>query len=114
MTTEAPRPARLETRYLKERFQSKLGLTPEQSKVIEPILEKMSDDLKSVRQDTSKRISALMKTSYDQIARQLTPEQRKKLDEMQKDRHEDRREPPHKRRPWPDSFRKSNAPPQDF
>ena len=114
MMTEAPRPARLETRYLRDRFQSKLGLTPEQSHVIEPILEKMSEDLKSIRQDATKRISAIMKTSYDQISKQLTPEQRQKLDEMQKDHREDHREPPHRRKPWLDSPRKSNSPPQNF
>lgn len=114
MMTEAPRPARLETRYLRDRFQSKLGLTPAQSQVIEPILEKMSEDLKSIRQDATKRISAIMKTSYDQISKQLTPEQRQKLDEMQKDHREDHREPPHRRKPWLDSPRKSNSPPQSF
>ena len=115
MMTEAPRPARLETRYLRDRFQSKLGLTPEQSLMVEPILEKMSEDLKSIRQDATKRISAIMKTSYDQIAKQLTPEQRKKLEEMQKERHDDHREPPHRRfKPWSDSPRKSNSPPPDF
>jgi Spy/CpxP family protein refolding chaperone len=114
MMAEAPPPGRLDARYLKERFQSKLKLTPEQSTVIEPILEKMSEDLKSIRQDTTKRISATMKASYDQIGKSLTPEQRQKLDEMRKDHREDRREPPHKRKWWPDSPRKSNSPPQDF
>jgi len=114
-TTEAPRVARLETRYLRDRFQSKLNLTPEQSQVIEPILEKMSDDLKSVRQDCSKRIAAVMKASYDQIAKKLTPEQRKKLEEMQKEHRDDHREPPHRRsKPWWDGPRKSNSAPQDF
>ena len=112
MTAEIPRPGRLDTRYLKERFQTKLALTPEQAKIIEPILERMSEDLKSVRQDTTKRISGIMKNSYEQIGKELTPEQRIKLDEMQKDRHEERREPPHRRwKPWSDS-RKSNSPPQ--
>jgi len=114
MLTEPPRPVRLETRYLRERFQAKLALTPEQSKVIEPILEKMSEDLKSIRQDTTKRISAIMKTAYEQIGNELTPDQRKKLEEMQKDRHDDRREPPHKKWQWkgPEPSRKSNSPPQ--
>lgn len=110
MAAEAPRPGRLESRYLKERFQSKLKLTPEQSKVIDPILEKMSDELKNVRQDCTKRISTIMKSSYDQIGKQLTAEQRRKLDEMQKDH----REPPHKRpRSWGEPFRKPSAPAQN-
>jgi Spy/CpxP family protein refolding chaperone len=111
---EAPRPGRLDARYLKERFQSRLALTPEQAKVIEPILEKMSEELKSVRQDATKRISAIMKSFYDQIGKELTPDQRQKLDEMQKDHHPEHREGPHKRfKPSPDSFRRSNSPPQD-
>ncbi len=114
MIEETPRPARFESRYFKEKFQSKLDLAPEQSKAIAPILDKMCEDLKSVRQDTTKRISAIMKTSYEQIGKELNPEQRKKLDAMQKERHEDRdrRDTQHRRfKPWSDS-RRSNAPPQ--
>ena len=111
---EPPRPERfeprLEPRYLKERFQTKLGLTPEQSTVIEPILEKMSQELKTTRMEATKRCSGILKTYYDQIARELTAEQRLKLDEMSKDR----RENSHRRfHPSPESFRKSNAPPPD-
>jgi len=70
---EAPRFGHLEAHYLKEHFQSKLSLTPEQAQVIEPILDKMSEDLKSVRAETTKRITAIVKTSYDQIGKELTP-----------------------------------------
>lgn len=111
---EGPRPTRLDARYLKERFQSRLALTPGQAKVIEPILEKMSEDLKSVRQDAIKRISAIMKSSYDQIDKELTPEQRQKLEEMQRDHRPEHHEGPHKRfKPGSDSFRRSNSPPQN-
>jgi len=110
--TEAPRTGPFEARYLKERFQSKLALTPEQAKVIEPILEKMSDELKAVRAESTKRIGAIMKSSYEQIGKELTPEQRAKLEQMKKDRtessHRKFRPPP------PDWPRKSNSPPQNL
>ena len=80
--TESPRTGPMEARYLKERFQSKLSLTPEQCKVIDPILEKMSEDLKASRSECMKKIGAIMKSSYDQIGKELTPEQRVKLEEM--------------------------------
>ena len=88
LAAKPPRIGHIETRYLKERFQSKLGLTPEQTKSIEPILENMSEQLKSIRAETSKRIAAVMKNSCDQIGKDLTPEQRHKLEEMKKDRLE--------------------------
>jgi Spy/CpxP family protein refolding chaperone len=111
LMAEPPRTEHMEAHYLKERFQSKLGLTPEQEKVIEPILEKMSKDLKSIRGETTKRVSAIMKNSCDQIGKELTPEQRQRLEEMKKDRPENahRRFKP----PW-DSPRKSNSPPKDL
>jgi len=100
---EAPRFGHLEAHYLKEHFQSKLSLTPEQAQVIEPILDKMSEDLKSVRAETTKRITAIVKTSYDQIGKELTPEQRVKLEEMKKDRQENNhrrfKHPPESPRP---------------
>ncbi len=114
MMAEAPAPSRIDARYLKQRYESKLNLTPEQSQVVEPILEKMSDDLKSIRQDTSKRISGMMKTSYDQMGKCLSSEQRAKLEEMRKDHREDRHEPQRKRKPWFESVRKTNAPPQTY
>ena len=110
MLAEPPRPEHMESHYLKERFQSKLGLTPEQEKIIEPIVEKMSKELKSIRGETTKRVSAIMKSSYDQIGRELTPDQRQKLEEMKKDRPENN----HHRFRSPDSPHRSNSPPKDL
>ena len=101
---ETPRPGHLEAHWLKERFHSKLALTEDQAKVVDPILEKMSEELKSLRAESTKRIGALMKSSYDQIARDLTPEQRVKLEQMKKDRAENS----HRRRAPQD--KKTNAP----
>jgi len=105
MTTEPPRNGRIESRDLKERFQAKLGLTPQQTKNIEPVLETMSEQLKSIRAETSKRIAAVMKNSYDQIGKDLTPEQRQKLEEMKKDRQENNHRKFRSSGEWP---RKSN------
>ena len=109
MMAETPRTGRMEARYLKEKFQSKLNLTPEQSKVIDPLLDKMSEDLKSIRAETSRRIGMVMKSSYEQIGKELTAEQRVQLETMKKD-HSDST---HRRsKLFPDSSRRSNAPPQ--
>jgi gas vesicle protein len=105
MMAEPPRNGHIETRYLKERFQSKLGLTPEQIRSIEPILETMSEQLKNIRGETSKRIAAVVKNSYDQIGKDLTPEQRQKLEEMKRDRQDNSRRKFKSPGEWP---RKSN------
>jgi len=52
-----------------------------------------------------------MKTSYEQIGKELTSEQRAKLEEMKKDRPENSHR---KFKSWPDSSRKSNSPPQSL
>ena len=108
---EAPRTTHMEARYLKDRFRSKLGLTADQAKVVDPILDKMSLDLKAVRSETTRRISAIVKSSYEQIGKELTPEQRAKLEEMKKERSESGHR---KFKSPPDSLRKSNSPPQDL
>ena len=106
---EAPRFGHLEAHYLKERFQSKLSLTPEQAQVIEPILEKVSDDLKGIRTDCTKRIGGIMKNAYEQIGKELTADQRVKLEQMKKDRPENNH-----RRFKPEPPHKSNSPPQSL
>ena len=85
---EPPKTGHIEAQYLKERFQAKLDLTPEQAKLIDPLLDKMSDELKAIHGECGKRISAVVKNSYDQIARELTPAQRLKLEQMRKSRPE--------------------------
>jgi len=106
---QAPPPGRIEARYLKERFQSKLNLTAEQAKVLEPILEKVSDDLKAIRSDSTKRIGGIMKNAYEQISKELTADQRVKLEQMKKDRPENNH-----RRFKPEPSHKSNSPPQNL
>ena len=109
MVAEPPHSGRMDARYLKERFRSKLDLSPEQAEIVEPILEKTSEELKSIRAETSKRIGLVMKNSYELIGKELTSEQRIKLEEMKKDRLENNHR---KFKSSPDSVRKSNSPPQ--
>ena len=99
----------MEARDLKERFSAKLGLTPEQSRTIEPMLEKMSEDLKAVRIETTRHISSIVKNAYEQIGKGLTAEQRQKLEEMQKGHHENWHR--HFNGFRSESQRRSNSPP---
>ena len=73
---------------IQRRFQSKLGLSPDQVAKINPIIESAVSDIHSIRLEAAQRISKVFDDSYAQVSAILTPEQRIKLDQMQKERRE--------------------------
>jgi hypothetical protein len=73
---------------MRNRFAAKLGLSPDQIAKITPIIDSAAADLHSIRAETAQRMNKVFDDSYAQVSAILTPEQRIKLDQMQKERHE--------------------------
>jgi Spy/CpxP family protein refolding chaperone len=71
---------------MKEQFRSELHLTPEQVAKINPIIDKTAAELQKVRRDTGRRVGEIWMEAHQQIAANLTDEQRQKLQQM-KERH---------------------------
>src|SRR5437763_17038616 len=64
---------------MKERLRSQLNLTPEQVTKISPIIDKTAVQLREIRRETGRRVHQSMAEAHQQIAANLTDEQRKKL-----------------------------------
>ena len=71
---------------MKEQFRTELHLTPEQMAKISPIIDKTAAELQEVRRDTGRRVGDIWMQAHQQIAANLTDEQRHKLQQM-KERH---------------------------
>jgi len=71
---------------MKEQFRSELDLTPDQVAKISPIIDKTAAELQKVRCDTGGRVREIWMEAHQQIAANLTDEQRQKLRQM-KERH---------------------------
>ena len=71
---------------MKEQFRSELDLTPDQVARISPIIDKTAAELQKVRCDTGGRVREIWMEAHQQIAANLTDEQRQKLLQM-KERH---------------------------
>ena len=76
-----------------ERLSKQLNLTAEQQEKIRPILKHEVERIRQVRSNTSltqgearRRIARVRRTSNQQIAQFLTPEQKKQLQEMREER----------------------------
>jgi len=81
---------------MRDRLKSELNLTPEQMAKISPIIDKAAADLQQIRKDTGHRVRDVFSTTHNQIAADLTPEQRTKLEQM-RERHRRMLHHPHHR-----------------
>ena len=68
---------------MREHFRRALGLTAEQEKKIAPIVDATSAKLEAIRVETAERVRAVMEDSKKEVAPLLTPEQQKKLDQLE-------------------------------
>jgi hypothetical protein len=73
---------------LRNHLQSRLDLSPDQVAKIDPIIDSAASGIRSIRVDSAQRINKVLDDSYAQISAVLTPDQRVKLDQMQKERHD--------------------------
>lgn len=67
------------------KLQTKLGLTAEQVEKINPILNRAAQEMDDAHRQTMSNVCDILKQSNAEIAEVLTPEQRAKLEEMEKD-----------------------------
>ena len=93
--------------HMNERLRHELGLTPEQSAKIAPIIEQDARKLQTIRVESGRRVRQIFTEMHLQISPELTPEQRKKLADME-ERHRRRerhrgffRPPPPEQSPTP-------------
>jgi hypothetical protein len=75
-----PRPPLAER--MMQRFDEQLQLTAEQKPKVRPIVDRMSEETLRMRRESSVAFRAMMDRMTAELARELTPEQRVKLDEM--------------------------------
>jgi|SRR6267378_419430 Spy/CpxP family protein refolding chaperone len=71
---------------MKERLRAELSLTPEQVGKISPIVDKTAAQLQEIRRDTGRRVHEIMTEAHNEIAVNLTDEQRQKLQQIE-ERH---------------------------
>src|SRR3954465_13910321 len=69
---------------MKERLRSELKLTREQEAKISPIVEKMAAQLDQIRKETGQRVHQTFMDAHRDISSNMTDEQRKKLQDMEK------------------------------
>ena len=74
----------------RNRLRVELGLTPQQLERLEPLLQKRATTMEEIRTRTVKELEELIRTSDAEIADtlNLTSDQRAKLQELGKNRHE--------------------------
>ena len=99
-----PRSAEMAQR-MRETLRTELDLTPVQTKKIDPLVEKLGAEMRAIHIETMERVRKLIDSAHDQIAAELTPEQKRKLEAMERkrkqrfetmdrERHKFMREPP--------------------
>jgi hypothetical protein len=81
-----PKPAAM-AKHLSDRLTAELKLAPEQVQKIDPILLETAAVLESLHENTGRQIAAVFRTNNQRIAVFLNPDQRRKLDELEK-RHQ--------------------------
>jgi len=72
---------------MRARRKTELNLTPEQLAKISPIIDKTAAELEDIRKDTARRVHQTFSEAHQQIAADLTPEQREKLEQMRARHH---------------------------
>lgn len=75
--------------HMMARLQHQLVLTPEQVNRLEPFVRQMAAELERIRRETGKQVHQVMEESHNRMVPVLSPEQRQKLEEMER-RHERR------------------------
>ena len=70
--------------HLMDRLTRELALTPEQQKKIAPIVSRAEAETRRLRRESVQSFRAVMEKANTEIAAELTPEQRTKMDEMQR------------------------------
>jgi len=85
-----PPPPRFEdmATHIRNRYQTKLELTPEQLSKINPLIDGHCADFKAMQKEGMEKMSKLTEKFNQQLAEQLTPEQKVKFEAIEKERRE--------------------------
>jgi Spy/CpxP family protein refolding chaperone len=70
--------------HMKERMRAELKLTPDQMEKISPIIDRAASQLKTARDQTIQTVHEIFSQTHREMQPLLTPEQRVKLEEMEK------------------------------
>jgi hypothetical protein len=73
---------------LQDRLTSKLGLTPDQLKRLQPLFDHTANELRAVHSKALGDTEDILRRAHEEIAKELTPEQKLKLDQCDHERHE--------------------------
>jgi Spy/CpxP family protein refolding chaperone len=68
---------------MKDRLRAELNLTPEQLAKISPIIDRTASQLRDIRRDTGQRVHQIMADAHQQMADNLTDQQRQKLQQIE-------------------------------
>ena len=73
---------------LRARFQSRLALTTGQAQKIEPMIDQAMRRVEAIRKDTASQVFANVSNLHEQILTVLTPEQKVKFEELERERRD--------------------------
>ena len=71
---------------LRARFQSQLALTPEQVQKIDPMINQAMRRVEAIRKETASQVFANVSDLHEQMLTVLTPEQKVKFEELERER----------------------------
>jgi Spy/CpxP family protein refolding chaperone len=70
------------------RFQSRLDLTPDQVQKIDPMIDQAMRRVEAIRKETASHVFANVANLHEQVLVVLTPEQKMKFEELERERRE--------------------------
>lgn len=73
---------------LRARFQSRLALTPDQARKIDPMIDQATRRVETIRQETASQVFANVSNLHEQVLMVLTPEQKATFEELDRERRE--------------------------
>ena len=87
-TPVAPAPPAEIGARLRARFQSQLALTPDQVQKIDPMIDQAMRRVEAIRQETAGHVFANVSNLHEQVLVVLTPEQKVKFEELERERRD--------------------------
>ncbi len=85
-TPVAPLPPAEIGARLRARFQSQLDLTPEQVQKIDPLIDQAMGRVEAIRRQTASQVYANVSNLHEQVLVVLTPEQRVRFEQLERER----------------------------
>ena len=73
---------------LRARFQSQLELTPDQAQKIDPMIDQAMRRVEAIRKETASHVFANVSNLHEQVLTVLTPEQKAKFEELERERRD--------------------------